>query len=161
MGSLSDHLRRPSSPKAALGARRYRVAVPRSTHNDPETWHRTRNRKPTHNTDTRGPETLAQHRGRDRNTCTRATASEQQTQTARTTRSGSKPGRYGGHHQQRLPHVAQSRTRSDAQSLSIGMVSCGTTSWHSGTNSATPTNAHCATKLTEAATSPRVAKTPS
>jgi hypothetical protein len=30
-----------------------------------------------------------------------------------------------------------------------------------GTNSATPTNAHCATKLTEAATSPQVAKTPS
>jgi hypothetical protein len=162
MGSLSDYLRRPSSPKAALGERRYRVAVPRSTHKrpgNPGTARGTGSRRTTQTP--AGPETLAQHRGRDRATHAHAPPP----------RAANTDSAYYTFWQQILGDTEgtisnaylTSRAITHAQRrtvLSIGMVSCGT-SWHSGTNSATPTNAHCATKLTEAATSPQVAKTPS
>jgi hypothetical protein len=113
MGKMGS-LRPPTTsqlPKAALGARRYRVAVPRSTHKRPGNPGTARGTGSRRTTPPAGPETLAQHRGRDRNTCTRATASEQQTQTARTTRSGSKSWEIRRHHQQRLPHVASNHAR--------------------------------------------------
>jgi hypothetical protein len=129
MGSLSDSPTTSQPPKAALGERRYRVAVPRSTTNDPETLARTRNRKPTHNTDTRGPETLAQHRGRDRATHAhapppRSSKHRQRVLHVLAANLGDTEGTISNAYPRRVNHTRKTLS-------SIGMVGCGTTSWHS------------------------------
>jgi hypothetical protein len=163
MGSLSDYLRRPSSPKAALGG-------------DDTAW-------PYRVVHTNDPETLAPHEEQEADAQHRhppglkpllstGDGIAQHMHTRHRLGAANTDSAYYTFWQQILGDTEgtisnaylTSRAITHAQRrtvLSIGMVSCGTTSWHSGTNSATPTNAHCATKLTEAATSPQVAKTPS
>jgi hypothetical protein len=125
MGSLSDYLRRPSSPKAALGERRYRVAVPRSTTNDPETLapHEEQEADAQHRHPPGLKPLLSTGDGIAQHMHTRHRLGAANTDSAYYTFWQQILGDTEAPSATPTSRREQSRTRSDAQSLSIGMVS--------------------------------------
>jgi hypothetical protein len=139
--------------------RRFRAARERQQQLEP--WHRTRNRKPHTSQTPAGSSSLSTGGGRDRATHAHAPPP----------RAANTDSAYYTFWQQileirRAPsatptHVASNHARAATHSPKYRYGQLWNNKLAPGTNSATPTNAHCATKLTEAATSPRAAKTPS